>query len=126
MAATDEIQALMTAYGDAYNRRDAAALTALYTEDGAIYSHFGPAALGRQAIDATHREWLRAEEENKRFAIRNLKCGSDMAVCVAGYAADHRQEDGRMATESGVSVNVILRRPEGWKIHISSLTPDSA
>ena len=124
MAAEDEVRDLMTAYAAASNRRDAAALTALYTEDGAIYSPFGPAALGRQAIDAAHREWLAAGEENKRLEIRELRCNPDMACCVVGYAADYPQQDGTTATESGVSVNVLLRQRDGWKFHISSLTAD--
>jgi len=124
MAPEDEIRELMTAYAAAFNRRDAVALSALYSEDGAIYSPYGPAAIGRDAIHAAHRDWLAEGEENKRLRIRDLRCDADMAFCVVEYAADYPQGDGTATTESGVSVNVLVRGSGGWQFQLSSLTAD--
>lgn len=98
----------------------------IYSEDGAIYSPYGPAATGRQAIRETHKEWLDAGETNKRIKV--LEAGGDgsLAYCVAAYSGDYPQEDGSIATESGTSLNIAVKQPDGsWKLHISSLNSDT-
>ncbi len=121
----DEMQALIEAYAEAYNRCDAEALTRFYSDDGAIYSPYGPAARGRAAIRAIHAEWLAAGERNKRMVLHDYGCDGNVGFLLTGYFGDVPGEDGALVTESGVSLHAVIRQSDGgWKIQVSSLNSE--
>lgn len=125
MSIRDELEALMAVYLQAFSRRDVEACTDLYTDDGAIYSPYGPAAIGRRAIMKTQQAWLDAGETNKKLEILYAGGDGDTAYCVTSYSGDYPTEDGSYQTESGKALNVFARQPDGhWKFHISSLNSD--
>lgn len=48
---------------------DVEGIVALYTDDGSIYSPYGPPAIGREAIRATFAQWVTGREINKRLDV---------------------------------------------------------
>ena len=125
MSIQGELDALMALWLQAFSRGDIEACTDLYTENGAIYSPYGPAAIGREAIMQTQQAWFDAGETNKKLEIVNAGGDGDTAYCVTSYSGDYPTGDGSYHTESGKALNVFLRQPDGhWKFHISSLNSD--
>jgi uncharacterized protein (TIGR02246 family) len=121
-----EMQQLLDQYLVCIDSGELERCTESYTVDGAIYSPYGPAAIGRDAIRNTHRAWLDAGETNKQIIVQEARSEGDLAYCIASYSGDYRQEDGTMFTERGTSLNIAKRQPDGsWQLHISSLNSDS-
>ncbi len=56
MTALSDFQALMDRMAAAYRAGDAPACAAMFTMDAQLYSPYAPPALGREAIEALHRE----------------------------------------------------------------------
>ena len=126
MTILKEMEQLVAALLRAYQAKDAAACAALYSEDGAVYSPYAPPAMGRAAIQKLHQDWLDEGDTNKRLEILEAGGDSDIAYVLLAYAGDTPQEDGGVITESGTSLNLCQRQPDGsWRIHISSLTSDT-
>ena len=126
MALADEMQALLDRMAAAYTAGDARACAALFTEDGAIYSPFGPPVQGRAAIEAAHREWIALGETKKRLSVVEARASGDLAWCLAAFAGDVPDGAGGTRTERGVSLNVLERQPGGaWLIRVSSLNEDA-
>lgn len=101
----------------AYRAADAAACASMWTENGAIYSPFGPPLMGRAAIEAAHREWTAGGAgEDKILQVVDVAADGGMAWCLVRYA-----EPG----ESGTSLNVLERQADGtWLIRLTSLNAD--
>ena len=126
MSLETEMQAIIDRYVDAYNRHDLMVIAAMYTEKAALYSPYGPAALGHAAVMQAHKDWFGANEQNKRMRVIRAEGKGDLAYCVIHYAGDFPDDAGSLITESGVSVNVLKRHVDGhWQIHITSLTSDT-
>ncbi|MGB5558564.1 MAG: nuclear transport factor 2 family protein [Paracoccaceae bacterium] len=120
-----EIQAVLDAYVGQYRARDVDGCVDHYAPDGAIFSPYGPAATGRNALQQTHREWFDADETNKKLRAIEVQGSGNLAYCLAAYSGDFPLEDGPRTTHSGTSLNVLIRDPGGhWKIKISSLNSD--
>jgi uncharacterized protein (TIGR02246 family) len=125
MSIQDELEALNAVWLEAFSRGDAEACADLWTENGAIYSPYGPPAIGREAIKQAHQDWLSAGEINKNLEILEAGGDGNTAFLVASYSGDYPTEDGGYETESGKVVNVCTRHPDGrWKFHIGSLNSD--
>ncbi len=124
--ATLAMQALFNQWVQAFSAGAIEETVLLYTENGAIYSPYGAAALGCAEIRRTHREWLDAGEQNKRITVIEAHRHGDIAYCMASYSGDYPDEHGNLVTESGTSVNIAKLQPDGtWRLHISSLNSDS-
>ena len=109
------IAALLARYVAAYRAGDADGCAAVYTEDATLVSPFGPPAVGRAAIAAVHRDWTAEETAGKTLDIVEFGTDGDHAWCFARFAEDH-------ATGEGVSLNVLVRQPDGgWLIRACSL-----
>jgi uncharacterized protein (TIGR02246 family) len=125
MSIRDELEALNALWLEAFSRGDVEACASLFTEDAAIYSPYGPPALGREAIKQTHQDWLNSGETNKKLEILDAGGDGNTAFLVASYSGDYPTEGGGYETESGKVVNVCTRQPDGrWKFHIGSLNSD--
>ena len=126
MTIQTEMQALMDAWRRAYGAGDIDGALAFYSDDAAIYSPYGPAAAGQEALRATHVAWLATGETNKKLTLLSAGGDGDLAYCVMAYSGDYPQDDGTMLRESGTSVNVAKRQPDGtWKLLVSSLNSDT-
>lgn len=126
MSLVEELQVLFDEYVESYNPVDIDKCAELYTEGGAIYSPYGAAAIGRNAIRNMHRQWLDTAETNKKIVVLEAYRDGDLAYCICSYSGDYRRQDGSMAKESGTSLNIVRRKPGGlWRLHISSLSSDT-
>jgi uncharacterized protein (TIGR02246 family) len=121
----DDLQALLDRWVEQYARGDLEAAVACYAADGAIYSPYGPAAVGHEAIRNTHADWLAEGEINKRIVVLEARGDGDVAYCVATYSGDVPQPDGSRTREAGTSLNVCVRDAAGdWIVQVSSLNRD--
>lgn len=123
----EAIESLVARLLAALQRHDASACAALFTDDGLILSPYGPPAQGNEEIRATHQAWFDEGETNKRLRLLEVDASGDIGYCVLAYSGDYLQSDGSCVTDSGRSVNIIRRQPDGdWKIHVASLNTDRA
>ena len=60
-------------YGDAANRSDAAAVAALYTEDGVLMAQNSPPQVGRAAVHAAYAGMAAAIKLDIAFAIAEIR-----------------------------------------------------
>lgn len=113
---------LMASYFDAYARHDAEGCAAAFTEDAALYSPWGPPALGHPAIAEAHRDWFEEGEENKTWSVAYARSDGFNGVCLVRFAADVPGPDGKKDRLQGISLNAMESRPDGqWRIRICSL-----
>lgn len=107
-------QELLDAYVSSYRAKDAAACASVYAPDGKLFSPFGPPAIGRRAIEATHRDWVEDGAENKEIRVVDAGGSGDVAWCLAHFSEG--------STGSGTSLNILERQPDGaWLITHCSL-----
>ncbi len=124
MNLVQDIQSLFDTYVAAYETGNAEGCAAIYTEDGQVHSPFGPPAVGRAAIAATHAEWFTEGEENKSVIVHEAEASGDLAYCLAAYNADVPQLDGPPRREAGVSLNTLRRQAVGsYLIAVTTLVP---
>ena len=110
----DECQQLLDQYVSYYRQGDAAGCASVYVLDAELYSPFGPPALGRQAIEAIHKEWLEEGAENKQITVSSAGVRDDLGWCIARFSEG--------TTGSGSSMNILARQPDGsWAITHCSL-----
>jgi ketosteroid isomerase-like protein len=112
----DELQRVYDSYAAAYRAKDAARCAAVFTPNGAVYSPYGPPALGREAVAALHADWVQLEGHGKKLTIIEAGGSGDLAWCLAAYSDEHHK---------GTSLNLLERQPDGaWLIRICSLNED--
>ncbi|MFT5000666.1 MAG: ketosteroid isomerase-like protein [Planctomycetota bacterium] len=113
----EECQQLLDQYVSYYREGDAAGCASMYVRDAELYSPFGPTAIGRQAIEATHKEWVEDGTENKQITVLGAGHSDDLGWCIARF------NEG--TTVSGSSLNILARQPDGsWAITHCSLNED--
>jgi ketosteroid isomerase-like protein len=107
----------------AMNDGDVEGCLGFHTADGAIYSPYGPPAMGREALRATYRDWLGAGERKKRFRVRAAGGCEALGWCLLDYSSDFPDGAGTLVTERGQSLNVMELGSDGvWRAKVSSLT----
>ncbi len=110
----DICQALLDEYVSQYRAGNAVGCAAAYSTDAELYSPFGPPAIGRDAIAATHVEWVQENAQSKQIEVLKAGHTGDLGWCVANFRED--------TSESGISLNVLARQPDGrWLITHTSL-----
>jgi ketosteroid isomerase-like protein len=110
----DDFQELFEAYVSSYRARDAAGCASVYSSDAELYSPYGPAAIGRAAIEAAHREWVEEGGEHKKIIVMSEGRSGDLGWCMAHYSEG--------STGNGTSLNILERQPDGnWLITHCSL-----
>lgn len=109
-----QCQKLLDQYVSFYRAGDAAGCAMVYTPEAELYSPFGPPAIGRAAIEATHDEWVKEGAEGKEIQVVSAGCSGDLGWCIAGF--------GEGTTGNGSSVNILARQSDGnWLITHCSL-----
>ena len=118
MSIHDELQALMNSMAKAYRAGDAPGCASLFTRDGALYSPYAPPALGRDAIDALHRDWTQGGQ-NKQLRVIDAGVSGDLAWCHTAYSEGD-------ASGNGTSLSILERQANGqWLIRICMLNSDA-
>ncbi len=114
MTLKSELEALWAQYVHAYRTGDAAGCAAVFTEDARMTSPFGPEAVGRDAIEAQHADWVAEGSDGKQIDIIDCDGSGDVAWCFVRFSEGSDTGD-------GVSLSVLQRGPMGWKIRLCSL-----
>ena len=110
----EECQRLLDRYVSSYCEGDAEGCAAIYARNAEMYSPFGPPAVGRQAIEDTHAEWVAEGAENKRIEVVIAESSGDLGWCLAKFSEG--------TTGEGISLNILARQSDGrWLITRSSL-----
>ena len=126
MGAEAELERLLQDWTNAFEKKDAKACAACYTENAWILSSYGDNVHGRQAIERTMQEWIEGGAKNKKITTLEILIDSDLAYSMVALSEDYDNEDGSVATETGKAVNVFKRQPDGsWKYHVNVLTFDN-
>lgn len=126
MIILDEMQGLNDKWVEHFSEGDIEACVEMHTENGAIYSPYGSAAVGRDAIRDIYGEWHEAGEQNKQIKVLEADCDGAIAYFTATYSGDYPQADGTLVNESGVVLTICTRAPNGsWKMQVSSLNSDT-
>jgi len=122
MSLREELQALLDLYVASYEAGDAAACASFYLPEGAIFSPYGPAATGTDAIRGLHDDWFRLDEKNKKITVVDAGEQGALAWCLAEYSADIAGTDNTFEREAGTTLSVLERQSDGsWRIRYSSL-----
>jgi ketosteroid isomerase-like protein len=109
-----DFQKLFDEYAASYRAGDAAGCASYFVPAAELFSPYGPPAIGRAAIEASHREWVKEGAENKTLVVLNAGACEGMGWCTAEY------DEG--ATGKGTSLNVLQRQRDGsWLITHCSL-----
>ncbi|MFQ5946580.1 MAG: YybH family protein [Anaerolineae bacterium] len=113
------IEAASTEFAEAFNRGDAAAVAALYTEDAKVLPPNSEMVDGKQAIQEF---WSGAMEMGIRdFALKTVDVGfnDDLAYEMGTYTLNIQPEGGQATTDTGKYVVVWTRQGDGsWKLAV--------
>ena len=129
----DEIDAVLKAFVEAWNRHDAKAFSMVFTADAQFTNVAGASAIGRKAIEDFHAPRFAARFKDshqviRRFTVKMIK--SDVAAVDAwwemtGARTESGEETGR---REGLLSFVMVKDGEQWQIavmHNMNLNPSS-
>lgn len=102
---------------EAANAGDAAAIAALYTEDGTLLPPNAEIAEGREEIQAVLQAYIDAGMTNVDFTRVKAGASGDLAYEVGRYSLDVPGPGGDLVTDRGKYVIVARRQPDGsWRL----------
>ncbi len=107
MGAEAELERLLQDWTNSFEKKDAKACAACYTEDAWILSSYGDKANGREAIERTMQEWVEGGAKNKKITTLEISIDTDLAYSMVALSEDYENEDGSVSTETGKAVNVF-------------------
>ena len=114
MSFKQECQMLFDHYVACYRQADANGCASVFAAQAELYSPFGPPAIGRQAVEETHAEWVAEGAENKKVTVSSAGRDGELGWCLAEFSEG--------TTGEGVSLAVLARQPDGsWLITHCSL-----
>jgi uncharacterized protein (TIGR02246 family) len=123
-----QIRALTSKYDNAINRHDAAAVAALYTQDGISGTsgmpHFGNFH-GRQAIEKGYAQFLQSYRMNNHITSvdRVSAVGNEIRSTGRWSAIDY--DYGTPTNHEGYYSSIVVSEGGTWKIRKSSFTQSS-
>jgi len=123
----DQLQTMLDKYLAAYSDQDAVGCAATFTPDGALFSPFGPSVKGRDAIANAHREWFKANEQNKQFNVMEFHQTGELGHCLLSWSAQVPVESrtGEYTNESGISLCILDFSSGEALISRLALVPDT-
>ncbi len=121
MEARQAIEKLLAEFIDAYNRGDAAALAAQYTEDCAVLAPNQPTVRGRQAIETLFKEMIEEFGGTGSIEIVEVVEAGNLAYQWSTYSLEGEKE-----SDAGQLVEVFNRQADGsWKIRLTIFNSDN-
>ena len=120
-----QIRALASKYDAAFNNNDAAAVAALYTEDGV--NAFHRTSRGRQALEKSYaHDFERWHPNNHIVRIDRINAvGNDVRV-TGRWNESHRSDiNGAPRYDEGYFTWTIVREGDAWKIRKSTFSETS-
>ena len=112
------IKAASEQFVDAFNRGDAAALAALFTEEGYLLPPNSPMIVGSAAIQAHFQAVLDAGVGDLQATTIELHVSGDMGHDVGKYTLTIQPEEGEAISDNGKFVTVWKRQNGTWKIDV--------
>jgi uncharacterized protein (TIGR02246 family) len=88
---TQEVQQLANRWTEAYNRQNAAALGALYTEDARLYLHGSPTVSGRPNIQSYWADDMKEKNPITVLTVTHAVNGIDMKLVHGNYQVINRE-----------------------------------
>jgi uncharacterized protein (TIGR02246 family) len=112
-----QIRALAMKYDEAFNKNDAAALAAFYTDDGILVTPHGTFH-GRQAIETDYakhsfREWQATNQVTK--VDRVIAVGNEVRS-IGKWSCNFRTHAGNADRIQGHYSSVLVREGDTWRI----------
>jgi len=114
----EDIQAIRAAndrFNDAYNRGDAAAAAALYTEEAKRLPPNSLMNVGRESIQASYQAAFDAGVGDLQTTLIEISVNGDMAYEVGEYALTIQREEGEAISDNGKFVLIWRRENGAWK-----------
>jgi uncharacterized protein (TIGR02246 family) len=109
-----EIRAYTDNYIERFNKNDAAALTALFTEDVVLMTPEG-LIYGRQAAEKMYTEFFRQwHPSNQAINIDRINAIDNQAWKVGEWTATLQGPDGPLPAK-GHFASILVREGDGWK-----------
>ena len=109
------LNAVSRQFVDAINRGDAAAVAALFTEEGKRLPPNREMVVGRESIQSSIQAALDAGLGDVRITVIELSVSGDMAHEVGEYTSTTQPEEGEAISHSGKYVAIMKRENGSWK-----------
>ena len=110
------IKAASKQWVDAFNRGDAAAVAAHYTEDARRLPPNSPMIVGRESIQSIIQAAIDAGAGDLQATMMELSVNGDMAYEVGKYTLTVQPEEGEAFSDNGKYVEIWKRVNGSWKI----------
>ena len=112
------IDQLRSNYATAENGGDAAAVAALYTDDGVYMPSNMPAASGKAAIQSTYEQIFAQMSQQGSITPAGVDISGDWAIERGSYKSTVTPKAGGNPFEdAGKYVAVLKKTGSGWKVH---------
>jgi uncharacterized protein (TIGR02246 family) len=111
------VEAFVTKYLDTYNRKDAAGVAALYTEDGLLVPP-GPITAGRQNIEKAWRAVFDAGRTGLRYDIQQVQAEGNIVWSVGRFTVMAPDESGVLQERQGNFANIYQWEGDGLKFRV--------
>ena len=112
------IKATSEQYAEAFNRGDAAAFAALFTEGAKLLPPNSPMIVGREGIQAFYQGGFDAGVVDARITMTVLNVLGDEAYQIGTYTNRILPEEGEAIVDSGKYVTILKRVNGSWKINV--------
>ena len=113
------IKAASEQHVEAFNRGDAAAFAALFTEGAKVLPPNSPMIVGREGIQAFNQGGFDAGVGNLQLTMTDLQVYGDTAHDIGKYTLTIQPEEGEAISDNGKYL-VILKRVNGsWKVDVN-------
>ena len=118
------VKAFITKYLDAYNRKDAAGVAALYAEDGLLVPP-GPITTGKQNIEKAWRAVFDAGRTGLRYDIHQVQAEGNIVWSVGQFTVMAPDESGVLQERQGNFANVYQWEGDvlKFRVHAFSFLP---
>ena len=118
------VDAFVAKYTDAYNRKDAAGVASLYTEDGILVQP-GPMVTGRQDLERYWRAAFDAGRRDLRYDTQQVRAEGDIVWSVGRFTVVGPVPGGQVQQNHGVFVNIYQWQGDElrFRVHSFSILP---
>jgi uncharacterized protein (TIGR02246 family) len=118
------VEAFVTKYLEAYNKKDAAGVASLYTDDGILVPP-GPMATGKQNIEKAWRAVFDTGRTGLRYDIQQVQAEGNIVWSVGQFTVMAPDESGVLQKRQGNFANIYQWEDDGLKfrVHAFSFLP---
>src|SRR5437763_892354 len=107
------IEKAIAAWETAFNRKDAAAVASLYTEDATLLPPGSSVIQGRANIQAFMQSFINAGGSDAKLRVVDIQTSGDTAYEIGAFEANMPVPQGGTARAAGKCVVVWKRQPDG-------------